>query len=108
MDMVCQESGESNQRRRTRAGILAAAIQLLGQGQSPTVAEVADAAAVSRATAYRYFPSQEYLVQEAALNGFGSEVYDTLAAPGPSSDLASLSGLSLRSGMASMNRHGSD
>jgi AcrR family transcriptional regulator len=31
------------------------------------VAEVADAALVSRATAYRYFPTQEYLLFEAAL-----------------------------------------
>lgn len=34
---------------------------------TPTVAEAADAAQVSRATAYRYFPSQEALLAEAPL-----------------------------------------
>jgi AcrR family transcriptional regulator len=56
-----------NQKRRTRAGLLAAARDLLEQGKTPTVAEVADAALVSRATAYRYFPSQEHLVLEVVL-----------------------------------------
>jgi AcrR family transcriptional regulator len=57
-----------------RAAILAAAIELLEQGQRPTVAEVADAALVSRATAYRYYPTQEYLLFEAALESTRSDI----------------------------------
>ena len=36
----------------------------MGQGTSPTVEQAADAASVSRATAYRYFPSQQALLVE--------------------------------------------
>ena len=44
-----------------------AARALLDDGRTPTVAEVADEALVSRATAYRYFPSQEHLLLEVVL-----------------------------------------
>jgi AcrR family transcriptional regulator len=64
MTEAWQQAGRVNQKRRTRAAIVAAAVELVEQGQSPTVAEVADAALVSRATAYRYFPTQEYLLFE--------------------------------------------
>jgi AcrR family transcriptional regulator len=40
---------------------------LIAEGRQPTVTEVADAADVSRRTAYRYFPSQEKMLTEAAL-----------------------------------------
>lgn len=66
--------GRTNQKRRTRMAILAAAVELLERGQRPTVAEAADAALVSRATAYRYFPSQEYLLFEAALESTRSDI----------------------------------
>jgi AcrR family transcriptional regulator len=56
-----------NQKRRTRAALVEAAQRLLDQGQAPTVADVADAALVSRATAYRYFPSQEHLLLDVVL-----------------------------------------
>lgn len=55
------------QKMRTRRALLAAAGQLISEGRTPTVAEAADAAQVSRATAYRYFPSQEALLAEAPL-----------------------------------------
>jgi AcrR family transcriptional regulator len=51
-----------NQRKRTRAAIIEAATALLREGRSPTVAEAAERALVSRATAYRYFPTQESLL----------------------------------------------
>ena len=57
------------QKGRTRGALLAAAIRLLQSGAQPTVAEVADAAEVSRRTAYRYFPTQEQLLVESALEG---------------------------------------
>lgn len=74
MTEAWQQEGRINQKRRTRAAILAAAVELLEQGQRPTVAEVADAALVSRATAYRYFPTQEYLLFEAALESTRSDI----------------------------------
>ena len=74
MTEAWQQEGRINQKRRTRAAILAAAVELLEQGQRPTVAEIADAALVSRATAYRYFPTQEYLLFEAALESTRSDI----------------------------------
>ena len=79
MTMISQEGGRINQKRRTRAAIVAAAAELVRQGKSPTVAEVADAALVSRATAYRYFPSQEYLLAEAALESIRGDVDESLS-----------------------------
>jgi AcrR family transcriptional regulator len=49
-------------------------VELVEQGKRPTVAEVAEAALVSRATAYRYFPTQEYLLFEAALESTRSDI----------------------------------
>lgn len=57
-----------DQKLRTRAALLDAARRLVDDGRSPSVAEVADAARVSRATAYRYFPSQESLLAEVPLD----------------------------------------
>jgi AcrR family transcriptional regulator len=56
------------QKRRTRAALLDAARDLLAGGAAPSVSEVADAAQVSRATAYRYFPTQDALLSEAAID----------------------------------------
>lgn len=42
--------------------MLETAIGLMQRGQTPSVSSVAEAAEVSRATAYRYFPSQAALV----------------------------------------------
>jgi len=50
-----------NQKERTRAAIVEAAARLLREGVAPSVAEAAEAAKVSRATAYRYFPTPESL-----------------------------------------------
>lgn len=58
-----------NQKARTRRDLVAAALELLAAGGTPTVSEVADAAEVSRRTAYRYFPSGEQLLTEALLEG---------------------------------------
>ena len=46
------EPGRAAQRRRTRKVIVAAAAELLAQGKTPSVAEVAEAAEVSRRTVY--------------------------------------------------------
>ncbi|WP_189342209.1 TetR family transcriptional regulator, partial [Mesorhizobium sp. M2A.F.Ca.ET.067.02.1.1] len=54
---------EKGARARTRRLMLETATRLMQSGMTPSVSEVAEAAEVSRATAYRYFPSQAALVQ---------------------------------------------
>jgi AcrR family transcriptional regulator len=49
-------------RARTMNLMLETARRLMQDGVTPSVSEVAEAAGVSRATAYRYFPSQAALV----------------------------------------------
>jgi AcrR family transcriptional regulator len=54
----------ANQKERTREALVGAAKVLARSGAAPTVAEAAEQARVSRATAYRYFPTQESLLIE--------------------------------------------
>ncbi|MGV3490386.1 MAG: TetR/AcrR family transcriptional regulator [Devosia sp.] len=56
---------------RTRKLMLETAIGLMQQGRTPSVTDVAEAAQVSRATAYRYFPSQAALVEAVVEEGLG-------------------------------------
>lgn len=60
--------GRANQLRRTRKDLLQAAARLARSGHSPSLDEVAEAAMVSRATAYRHFPDVHALLIEAALD----------------------------------------
>jgi AcrR family transcriptional regulator len=62
------DSGRVNQKRRTRAALVEAARALLDEGISPTVSQAAERAMVSRTTAYRYFPTQDSLLLELAVN----------------------------------------
>ena len=55
-------NGRTNQKRRTRDALVAAARSIVAEGRTPTVEEVAAAASISRTTAYRYFPSQRALL----------------------------------------------
>lgn len=55
----------ANQKERTRSALVEAARGLLRAGAPPTVAEAAEQARVSRATAYRYFPTHDALLLEA-------------------------------------------
>jgi AcrR family transcriptional regulator len=59
---------------RTRRRLLAAAGRLIASGATPSTTEVAEAAGVSRRTAYRYFPTQEQLLVEASLEGLRPQV----------------------------------
>lgn len=60
-------TGRTNQKQRTRQALVDKATELVRQGLSPTVSEVAEAALISKSTAYRYFPSQELLLVEVGL-----------------------------------------
>ena len=73
------ETGRVNQKRRTRAAVVAAAKELLQQGTTPTVPQAAELALVSRTTAYRYFPTQEALLLEVAVNLDVDEIEDLVA-----------------------------
>ncbi len=55
-------NGRVHQKRRTREALIAAAQDLVAAGETPTVEGAAGAASVSRATAYRYFPTQHALL----------------------------------------------
>ncbi|MEX1152474.1 TetR/AcrR family transcriptional regulator [Parvibaculum sp.] len=66
--MAATKPGRPNQRQRTRKDLLQAASLLMKQGRHPGIEEIAEAALVSRATAYRYFPNVDALLLEAALD----------------------------------------
>jgi AcrR family transcriptional regulator len=57
--------GRSNQKQRTRAAIVEAALSLITAGGEVSMPLVAQAALVSEATAYRYFPDLVTLLGEA-------------------------------------------
>jgi AcrR family transcriptional regulator len=57
--------GRANQKLRTRGAILDAAAGLMRSGREVSMLEVAAAALVSEATAYRYFPDLASLLSEA-------------------------------------------
>ncbi len=58
----------ANQTQRTRKDLVTAAGRLMKQGRKPSLEEIAAAALVSRATAYRYFPNVAALLAEASLD----------------------------------------
>jgi AcrR family transcriptional regulator len=62
MSTAYETHGRTAQKQRTRDALLAAARQLIADGETPTVEATADAATVSRTTAYRYFPNQAALL----------------------------------------------
>jgi len=62
-----ESTGRTNQKQRTRQALVAKATELVRQGLTPTISDVADAALISKSTAYRYFPSQELLLVEIRL-----------------------------------------
>lgn len=72
--------GRTSQKLRTRRDLLVTASRLIAEGRQPTVTEVADAAEISRRTAYRYFPTQQKLLVEAALEGVRPAMEAALAA----------------------------
>lgn len=72
MDVSSQaELPATGPRARTRKLLLDTAMQLMQAGRIPSVTDVAEAAEVSRATAYRYFPTQAALVQASVDEALG-------------------------------------
>ncbi|MER5787037.1 helix-turn-helix domain-containing protein [Streptomyces sp. NPDC001980] len=58
------QDGRRNQKLRTRRALVDAAAELLREGHTVTIADVAEAARVSPATAYRYFSGPQELIRE--------------------------------------------
>jgi AcrR family transcriptional regulator len=65
MSTPYEVTGRSEQKRRTRAALVAAARDLVTAGLAPTVEQAATNAGVSRSAAYRYFPNQWALLTAA-------------------------------------------
>jgi AcrR family transcriptional regulator len=65
MSTAYDETGRVNQKRRTRDALISAAREIVAAGQTPTVEQAAEAAGISRTTAYRYFTSQRALLAAA-------------------------------------------
>jgi len=81
-DKETEGTGRPGQRRRTRKAIVEATAELLATGATPTVAEIADAAEVSRRTVYLYFPTLEQLLIDATLGALSqTEVDDVIETP---------------------------
>jgi AcrR family transcriptional regulator len=57
-----ESTGRTGQKQRTRDALVTAARGLVAGGRTPTVEETAEAAGISRTTAYRYFPNQRSLL----------------------------------------------
>jgi len=80
MEATRQEDSRANQKARTREAIVQAARELQRDGvNTPTVVQAAKEARVSRATAYRYFPTQEALLVELSLTPAVAPVEKLLA-----------------------------
>ena len=62
MSIPYELNGRIDQKRRTRDALIGAARELVANGETPTVEATAEAASISRTTAYRYFPNQRALL----------------------------------------------
>jgi AcrR family transcriptional regulator len=98
---VTVDSGRTNQKRRTREALVQAARRLLDAGETPTVAQAAEAASVGRTTAYRYFPTQESLLLELAVHADVDEIEDLVA---QATDVDQVDGR-VREVLGQFNRH---
>jgi AcrR family transcriptional regulator len=81
---------------RTRALMVTTATQMMRQGKSPSVSDVAEAAGVSRSTAYRYFPTLADMLRAVVAEALGPILtWDDREAEG-TERLASLYGQTFR------------
>jgi len=74
------------QRRRTRKAIVDATIALLAGGTTPTVADVATAADVSRRTIFLYFPTFDQLLLDATVGALSAASMDRALLSSSSAD----------------------
>jgi len=74
-------SGRAAQRRRTRAAIVAATRQLVAEGKTPSIDEIAAAADVSRRTIYMYFPTVDQLLLDATVALLSEATIDAVLDP---------------------------
>ena len=65
MSTAYELTGRVAQKGRTRDALVAAAREMVSAGATPTVDGAAEAASISRTTAYRYFPNQRALLAAA-------------------------------------------
>lgn len=68
---VTSETSLTHTRAKTRNLLLASAMALYDDGKFPSVTELAAHAQVSRATAYRYFPTQSALIAAVVAESLG-------------------------------------
>lgn len=68
--------GRPAQRRRTRAAIVDAAIQLIADGHTPSIDEIAHAAEVSRRTIYMHFATLDQLLIDATAGALSNAMID--------------------------------
>jgi AcrR family transcriptional regulator len=85
--MNTESHGRVRQRQRTLTTLLDAAVEMIGEGRTPTIAEVAERAEISRATAYRYFASQDAMLMEAVLHGAVPDIPQALSSAGAAGDV---------------------
>jgi hypothetical protein len=88
VSIAYEAGGRTAQKQRTRAALIDAAQSLISGGTTPTVEDAAAAASISRATAYRYFPSQRALLT--AAHPTIDESYSLLPADAPADPVARL------------------
>jgi AcrR family transcriptional regulator len=69
-------TGRMNQKRRTRELLLEVAADLIRRNKTVSINDVADIAKVGRTTAYRYFPTADLLVANAALWKVAAQDYN--------------------------------
>jgi AcrR family transcriptional regulator len=65
MSIPYEQTGRTRQKSRTRRALVEGAREILGRGSVPTVEQAAEAAGISRTTAYRYFHNQRALLAAA-------------------------------------------
>jgi len=92
---ITVEAEERGARARTARLMLDTAVQLMQGGIVASVSDVAEAAGVSRATAYRYFPSQAALVQAVVDEALGPILDWKSASVEPAERVGDLLGSSL-------------
>jgi AcrR family transcriptional regulator len=78
---AAEAHGRVKQRSRTRKAIVDAAMALLANGETPSVAAVATAAEVSRRTVYMYFPTLDQLLIDATAGALGQQALDSRLTP---------------------------